>query len=471
MEQLEKKRGLSATQSNKIPVSTGPNAKKEPENGNLYPEGRGNLTPQEFDTLKKLRSDMVALEKLRKQKWEEEGKDRPGDKGSKGEIRRKRRLYEKEGGLGKKSIFWDPLLNPFGVAPKGYKNVEWDSVRQKNNEQKTGNDNGKQEDGSLVDNTNIPDWIQNIPLPSGKIPGVDLASDEEREYERERAEQEVQITEYSSAPQLRDFVKEVTSKLVPAAVLRNKLLNKRPVKKTGAVQLANAQLKNKAVEQDGENQIGPQPPAASEVLPIGPGPIGPVGPVGPVGPGPQPGADDGYEYDDAYYSDGYDDNDYDEAEAEAYDEENADELEESGKSGKSEKSEKSNKPRHAPANSSNSVIGPNPPGPKQPTLEDYQDNDYSEEYADVSSAYAQVKRRGNQEDENDEDGDEYDEFGNYIGDRNGQQDDDDVDMDDDDQYNKTSGLAPEEEEYLHKASNSNKRKHNDYTEEEEEYEI
>lgn len=359
-------------------------------------------------------------------------------------IVRMRRVFGKEGGLGRKSIFWDPLVNPFGVAPKGYKNVEWDDI--------------KQETKKKVNNSSAEDWIKNIPLPLGLKPGVDVTSDEEREYEKKQAEEQVQVTEYSSAPKLRDFVKEATANLIPAALMRSRA-QKNPMtiqqggylRSTNAIKLAEAQLRNKT-EEENVPVIGPAPPSTDNVE-TGDSISSIVGPVGPA-------------FDDVYSNeDGYGDDQY-------YDEEGYYDNEENVQH---ENHDISHSVYQTNTTDEHAFLQQNVVGPKQPTLEDYGSGDYSEEeYPDtylakpVINAYERTTHNvhqsyvgqdnihdennehhdeggiKNMEDAQESDDDEYDEFGNYKGQAH-------------DEYDESSNMAPEEYEY--RQSQGSKRKY------------
>lgn len=111
--------------------------------------------------------------------------------------RTNRRQVRKSGGIGKESIFWDPVFNPHGVAPPGFRN-ELRSKYSKNDES---------DSGETID----------IPLP---------------EYENFKAEKDAETMPaveskqvYSSAPVIRDLVKEATSAFVPVAVQKKKIEN------------------------------------------------------------------------------------------------------------------------------------------------------------------------------------------------------------------------------------------------------
>lgn len=162
----------------------------------------GKLLAREVEALKKLKADLAALEKLHKDKLNKSNNDNGQDPSSSStEKVLQRRILRKENGRGKSSIFWDPILNPYGVPPPGMPNA----LRNMNND-------SEDEDGYETD----PE-VRNIPLPKGPIPGIDVDSDEETK--EDEAEQKI---EYSAAPVRRDIVKEVST-LVPAAVLRRQI--------------------------------------------------------------------------------------------------------------------------------------------------------------------------------------------------------------------------------------------------------
>lgn len=387
-----------------------------------------------------MKSDLVALEKLRREKFAEQNRETEkqslGNKNGANQkdtsyrqhnIIRKRRVFEKENGLGKESVFWDPLVNPFGVAPKGYKNVTRDQLKAlKAQDKQSSEDNQNEQD--------VEEWIKNIPLPLGPKPGVDFNSDEELEYEKRQAEERVQITEYSSAPKLRDFVKEATTNLVPSALLRGR--TQKTGRSTDALKLAQAQLKmNKEAEaaRADEYSIGPKPPSSftDSTDEVSVDHVGHSQTIGPIGPSVGDNYDNEY-YDDPYYNDPFYDDDYE-----------ANDLQTSNAVPGSLESDTYHQQTAV-------TIGPQPPS-KQPTLQDYGAEDYVEEYPRVSFEEKEAEFNSNQpqHEDVDDDSDNYDEFGNLI-------------EKTDTKYTESSNLAPEEEEYY--KMRGNKRK---YEEEEE----
>lgn len=165
----------------------------------------GKLLAREVETLKKLKADLAALEKLHKDKLNTSNTGSSLGSSSSTEKVLQRRILRKENGRGKSSIFWDPILNPYGVPPPGMPNA----LRNMDND-------NEDEEGYETD----PE-VRNIPLPKGPIPGIDIDSDEERKKKEEEDEADQKI-EYSAAPVRRDIVKEVSA-FVPASVLRRQM--------------------------------------------------------------------------------------------------------------------------------------------------------------------------------------------------------------------------------------------------------
>lgn len=265
---------------------------------------RGGLTPQEAQTLKRLHEDLNALEKKRQQ---ERQKDKHGEAGdNKDAIRGRWRQVRKGEGKGRESIYWDPVLNPSGIAPPELPDLTREQVAEQWKVRRKRHP-GKHTEDSDDSAGETDEEVAAIPMPWGSVPGVDIDTDEERELDRQeetrkKEEEQAQRTEYSSKPVLRDVVKEVTidSGLVPAALLKRKIGAKSAVKP--------------------KQRLGPQPTIIGPAQPSKSGPVpgpapgpapGPQLPPGPAGPARPDAELEGY---DDYYPD-YD-NEYDDYESE-----------------------------------------------------------------------------------------------------------------------------------------------------------
>ncbi|ANB12490.1 splicing associated factor [Sugiyamaella lignohabitans] len=178
---------------------------------------QGSLPSFEERKLESLRNDLADVERAKKKLGSEDSDQTSYRDNNRDHTNHNRERGSQTNYPGSKSIFWDPLLNPSGQPPKGYKYQPrpWFNPSE--------DDDSQQEP--------IDSDLLKIPFPPGPLPPIGVRPKSQTLHSTTStatpsAAPAVQTT-YESAPVLRDLVKESTL-LVPSAVQKKRKLDPTP---------------------------------------------------------------------------------------------------------------------------------------------------------------------------------------------------------------------------------------------------
>lgn len=155
-------------------------------------ENNGTLAPHQQRQLERLKTELEDVKRAKSKKGVEESSDPTNTTPS------ERRPYNPY--FGKKSIYYDPVLNPRGDPPEGYPFAE-----------RPFDDDADDDSGYETSES-----VSSIPMPRM---GPKQEAEVGIRHPKPRTEAR---TVYESAPVLRDLTKESTSTFVPAALLRKR---------------------------------------------------------------------------------------------------------------------------------------------------------------------------------------------------------------------------------------------------------